>query len=165
MKTYKKLTVAVIMLFIASLILAAFFGVYILRNYKVKNIIPNYSLGMEFTKKTVADFEVDEDLSDEKKLTKENYSKIKERFIKKLKSSKVAQYIVKLDEETGKITVEIPENDDTNTILTNLADNGTFAIVDYETRETLLDQSNLLSANVAYNSDTNGTSVFLSMRF
>ena len=53
MKTLKRLQIAAILLFVAIIIFASFFGVYKKEDFRVKNIIKNYSLGMHFTDKIV----------------------------------------------------------------------------------------------------------------
>ncbi len=102
-------------------------------------------------------------------LTKENYKLSKEIIEEKLKNLGVQEYIVRLDEETGKITVEIEENLKTDEILGNLITVGKFEIKDAETNEVLMTNDNIKSAQVMYGSSsqdaTGGTSVYLNIDF
>ena len=72
--------------------------------------------------------------SDEVK-TVENYRKSKEILEERFKELNVDNYIIKLDEETGDILVEITENDNTDSIVSNIGTPGKFEIVDSETQE------------------------------
>ena len=59
MKTNKVIKIITIILLIAIITIASIFGVYKLKDYKVRNIIPEYILGMEFTESRVIDLAVD----------------------------------------------------------------------------------------------------------
>ena len=102
-------------------------------------------------------------------LNEENYQKSKEIIEKRLKQLKVEEYNIKLDENTGDIILEIPENDSTDSIVSNLATVGKFEIVDSETKEVLMDNNDIKLANVMYGSDTTsttaGTIVYLNIEF
>lgn len=201
MKTYKKMTIATLMLAIVVLVLASFFGVYVLKTFKVSNIIPDYDLGMEFSEKRIVNYEVDTSvkekiiydsegniveeeegveyteengykvvekmMNEESVLTTENYKESKNIFKNKLYSLGAKQYLISLNEENGNITVELPENDDTDYIVENLGQTGSLEITDYETKEVLLNQDNLELANVTYGagSELNETSVYLYLQF
>lgn len=51
MKTYKKIKIIALILFVTIIILASFFGVYKKEDFRAVNIIKNYKLGMQFTNK------------------------------------------------------------------------------------------------------------------
>ena len=201
MKTYEKITIVTIVLAIVVLVLASFLGVYVLKTFKVSNVIPNYDLGMEFSEKRIVEYEVDSSIkeskiydsegnlveqeegveyteengykivdimmNDEAVLTTENYQNSKNIFKNKLYSLGASQYTLNLNEENGKITVELPENDDTDYIIENLGQSGEFSITDYETGEVLLNQENLKLANITYGagSELNETTVYLYLQF
>ena len=99
------------------------------------------------------------------KLTKENFESAKTIIEKRLKNLGLENYIVRLNEETGEITMEIEENTDTDTIISNISTNGKFEVQDSETKEVLLDNSNVKKANVMYSSENSGTSVYLNIEF
>ena len=107
--------------------------------------------------------------SDEVK-TVDNYKKSKEIIEKRFNELGISNYITKLDEETGDIIVEITENDDTDSIVSNLATTGKFEIVDSQTQEVLMDNSDIKLANVMYGADSSsatssGTMVYLNIEF
>ena len=102
-------------------------------------------------------------------LNEDNYKKSKEIIEKRLKSLGVDNYVTKLDEETGDILVEIPENDNTDSVVSNLGTTGKFEIVDSSTQEVLMDNSDIKSARVMYGSNSSttsrGTAVYLDIEF
>ena len=107
--------------------------------------------------------------SDEVK-TVENYRKSKEILEERFKELNVDNYIIKLDEETGDILVEITENDNTDSIVSNIGTPGKFEIVDSETQEVLMDNNDIKLANVMYGSNSSsitsaGTAVYLNIEF
>lgn len=102
--------------------------------------------------------------SDEIK-TVENYNKTKEIIEKRLKKLGVQEYNISLNTKTGEIIVEIPENDKADSVVSNLNTMGKFEIVDSETGEVLLDNSNIKSSSVLYNTETTGTTVYLEIAF
>lgn len=102
-------------------------------------------------------------------LNEENYQKSKQIIEKRLKQLKVEEYNIKVDENTGDIILEIPENDSTDSIVSNIATVGKFEIIDSETKEVLMDNNDIKLANVMYGSDTTsttaGTIVYLNIEF
>ena len=129
--------------------------------------------------------ETDEELTDEqlaeKGYTKEsvpnnsqdvlnldNYEKAKKIIEDRLKEQNVEEYEVALNDETGEITVQIPENSNTDSIVSNLNTVGKFEILDSETKEVLMDNNDIKKAQVMYgagSSTSSGTSVYLSIQF
>ena len=107
--------------------------------------------------------------SDEVK-TVDNYKKSKEIIEKRFNELGISNYITKLDEETGDIIVEVTENENTDSIVSNLATTGKFEIVDSQTQEVLMDNSDIKLANVMYGADSSsttssGTMVYLNIEF
>lgn len=108
----------------------------------------------------------------EDSLNTDNYKKSKEILTKRLKELKVEEYNIKLDEENGNIVLEIPENDNTDSIVSELTPAGKFEIVDSETKEVLINNNDLKLVNVMYGSDNSsksatstGTVVYLNIEF
>ena len=102
--------------------------------------------------------------------TLENYKKSKEILENRFKELHVDNYIIKLDEETGDILIEITENDNTDSIVSNLGTTGKFEIIDSQTQEVLMNNSDIKLANVMYGSASNsmtssGTAVYLNIEF
>ena len=105
----------------------------------------------------------------EEVLNKENYQRSKELIEKRLKELKVDDYNVRVDENTGDILIEIPENDSTDSIVSNIGTVGKFEIIDSETKEVLMNNGDIKLANVMYGSNStttsSGTTVYLNIEF
>ena len=102
--------------------------------------------------------------------TVDNYRKSKEIIEKRFNELGISNYITRLDEETGDIIVEITENENTDSIVSNLATTGKFEIVDSQTQEVLMDNSDIKLANIMYGADSSsatssGTMVYLNIEF
>ena len=99
----------------------------------------------------------------------ENYKASKEIIEKRLKKLGVDNYIIKLNDQTGDIIIELPENDDTDSVISNVKSIGKFEILDSETNEVLMNNSDIKTAKVMYGSGSNttsgGTSVYLDIEF
>ena len=99
----------------------------------------------------------------EEVLTLENYQKSKEIIEKRLKELKVNNYIIRLEEATGTIYLELPEDNNIDHTISNISEVGKFEIQDAETEEVLISNNQLKNADVLYNTDTTGTTVYLSI--
>jgi len=118
------------------------------------------------------------------KLTEENYKKVKNIFDARIKNinkynndlkqyfgnliadSKIEDYNIRLDKETGNLVVELPENDYTDTFLQYLMFNGEFALKDSESGEILLDKSDVDHATVLYGgASQSAVTVYLDILF
>ena len=103
-------------------------------------------------------------------LNVENYKKSKEVIEKRLKELKINNYVTRLNEQTGEIIVEVPEDNNTDNIVSNLGTTGKFEILDSETNEVLMDNNDIKLANVVYGSNSSsttssGTSIYLNIEF
>lgn len=98
-------------------------------------------------------------------LTEENYKKSKEIIEKRLKNEGVQNYNISLNEKTGEMIIEIPENSETDSVVANLNTIGKFEIIDSDTKEVLLNNNNIKSSDVLYGSTSTGTSVYLEVAF
>ena len=102
----------------------------------------------------------------DEKRNKENYEKVKKIFEGRLEALKIENYLVRLDNETGTIAVELDENDKTDTILQYLLCDGDFAIQDSKSRDVLIGKDQVKKATVLYtNTGTEGVRVFLNIKF
>lgn len=99
------------------------------------------------------------------KLTKENFEKTKTIIQKRLKNMGIENYIIRLNEETGEVFIELEENTETDTIVSNIGATGKFEIQDSETKEVLLDNSDIKLVDVRYNTAETGTDVYLNIQF
>lgn len=107
----------------------------------------------------------DEKVNPDKVLNGENYEIVKKIIEKRLQTYGVEEYILKQDSDNGEITLEIPENADTDEIISNLIYLGKFEIIDSDTKEVLLDNSSVKESKAVYSTGDTGTIVYLSIEF
>lgn len=168
MKTLKRIEIVAVLLFVAVIIFASFFGVYKKEDFRTVNLIKDYDLGMQFTDARILKMTVSTDKNAEEVLTVENYNLSEEVLISRLKGMNVGEYKIELNEETGEISVKIQENDEVEEILHHLEGQGEFTIIDKETEEVLLNNSHVEVAEVVVMpTDETGTSntVYLEIEF
>ena len=108
---------------------------------------------------------VETKVNSEESLTTSNYKLAKKILEKRLKDLKAEQYTIKLDEKNGNIQVETSENKDTDEILAVLAQKGVFELQDSDTKEVLLNNSNIKSTAVVYGQTESGVAVYLQIKF
>ena len=95
----------------------------------------------------------------------DNYKKTKTLLEKRLKVMKVDDYNISLDNNTGSITILLPENSDTDTVISNLTEVGKFTMKDSETGEEFIGNRDIKKASSVYNTATSGTTVYLQIEF
>ena len=187
----RRLTIVLITLLIILLSIISFAGLFVQDTKFMKNLVPEYELGMDlegYRAITVAVSDEKETIyydaegnvvtteaedgkseevpvNNEEDLTKENYEKAKDLIKARLKDLEIKEYLVRLDEESGGVTVQLPEDSMTDIASQFLTTTGEFTIEDAETGEVLLDNSNIKEAKVGYASASTGTSVYLSIEF
>ena len=101
-------------------------------------------------------------------LTVENYEKVKNIIGERLKSQGAGEYEIAVDNETGDILVEIPENENTDSLVSNINTIGNFEIIDADTKEILMDNNDIKLVNVMYGSSSStssGTTVYMNIEF
>ena len=187
----KILTVIIILL----LALISFVGIFVTDANSMKNIIPEYQLGMDLngarnivikvddsteTKKydangklvtddsssEVEDIkEVEEPVNSPEILTAENYKAVRDIIEDRLDYMQVEGYLLRYDETTGEINLEIPENSITDYISQYTITKGEFKVLDNDTSEVLLTNNDLKEAKVQYYTGATGTTVYLSIQF
>lgn len=199
MRKYKKTLTVSIILIVALIMFASFFGVYVKNKEGVKtNLIPNYKLGMQFGQKRVISATVNDEVNetiydsegkvvtpeegveyteekgykieqvkvnDDSIRTVENYKKAKKIIDERLKNTNVTEYNVTLDETTGKIKIEIPEDSNADSVQAIIENSGSFMLLDSETFEVVLDSNSLKEANVMYSQGDLETAIFLQLEF
>ena len=95
----------------------------------------------------------------------DKYKKSAEIFKNRLKSLKVEDYSVAIDESTGKIELNIPENDQTDTILSDLVSIGKFEVTDTNTGDVLLTNSDVKNVSVNISSQYGYTVPYMNINF
>ena len=101
----------------------------------------------------------------EESKTKQNYQKAEKIIRGRLKSSKISNYDVRLNDENGDIYVELADTDNTDTNISHLLASGKFEIVDTNDKTVLMTNADIESANVLYNSTESGVNVYLDIKF
>ncbi len=105
-------------------------------------------------------------VNEEETLTSENYKKIKEILDSRLNQFGAEYYLVKADEQNGDVVIELEDNTTTDSLLQKLISKGDFSIVDSESKDLLLDRSNIEKASVVYgNNDDGSVVVYLRIKF
>ena len=104
-------------------------------------------------------------VNNEESLTTENFKKAKSIIEKRLQLFKVEDYSVSLNEQEGKIYIQIPENENTNRTISNLCQIGKFTVKDSEDNEKVfLTNSDLRKTAGVYKKTENGVIVFLQIK-
>lgn len=107
----------------------------------------------------------DEKINKDEILTEENYATSKAVIEKRIKALGVEDYTVRQNKENGTITVDLPEDTNTDNIISYLTNKGKFEIIDSDTEEVLIDNSGVKEANAVYATTDYGTTVYLSIEF
>lgn len=141
-----------------------FFGIYKQNKNQMSNIVKDYTYAMDINGARTLKLTLNSENGDDVK-TAENYETAKTIIEKRLKKLDVQEYKIGVNGETGEITVQIPENTQTDEIVSNLTTVGKFEIIDSETKDVLLDNSSIKSSKVLYNTTQSGTSVYLEISF
>lgn len=163
-----KIVLAILVVVLISLI--SFGGVFVKDKNKMKNVLPEYQVGMDFKGKRVFSIKPDETVNTEYYdsegnkvesssieegkeseyetkeipvnsqdiLTKENFDKTKKIIEKRLELLGVKEYEVRENTENGEFYISIPENEYTDTIISQITPIGDFKIVDSEDEENIL---------------------------
>lgn len=190
MKIDKGLKIALIILLIILISIISFVGIYVQEKKSMVNILKDYQLGMNLKGSRIVTTAVDTGvetiyydkdgnvveeeteggskkevpINSEETLTKENYIKTKKIIEKRLDDYGISEYLIRQDENTGKLTVQMPENSDTDMAIQYIYTVGKFTIVG-ENDEILLDCSNIKEAKAVYGSTNSGTAVYLNIEF
>lgn len=161
MKTIKITTIVLAIILLAMI---SFFGIYIQNRNRMENIVKDYTYSMNINGARTIKLELNADNSEEIE-TKENYQLAKKIIEKRLENLSVESYNISLNETTGEMIIEIPENNNTDNVVSKLNTVGKFEIIDSETKEVLMNNEDIKSSSVLYNTSTSGTSVYLEIAF
>lgn len=160
-----KISTMVLLIILVSMI--GFFGIYAQNKNQVVNKVKEYTYAMDIDGARTIKLQLNEEVSNnsEEVKTEENYNKAKEIIEKRLKNLGVQYYNISLNEKTGEMIIEIPEDSSTDTVVGRLNTVGKFEIIDNDTKEVLLDNNNIKSSDVLYNTTSSGTTVYLEISF
>lgn len=104
-------------------------------------------------------------INNEEDLNIENYKKSKNIIKKRLKKLGVKDYNIRFNEENGTIYIEIPEDEETDHIVSNISETGKFEIIDSTDKTVLMDNSMIKSADILENVTDTGTVIYLNIEF
>ncbi len=196
MKKFKGLKITVIVLLIILLSIISFIGIYVQDKNQVKNILPEYILSRDLKGHRRIELKVNDEIEETKKydvddnlisdddtetvvarteeikvnseeiLTRENYEASKKVIEKRLEEIQVNNYDIRQNLENGTIILELPEDDNTDSIVGQLSLQGKFEIVDKDTNEVLMTNDDLKSVQSSYGTTSSGTtSIVLNIQF
>ncbi|MBO4293084.1 MAG: hypothetical protein J5881_01665 [Clostridia bacterium] len=157
-----KLKLISLILLVILIIMVGFFGVYSNEKGSMKNGVKDYEYTTNIKGARVANLELS---SATDAATHENYELTRQIIKARLEKMGVTNYVLRLDEETGKIIIELPEDDNTDNILNVISTVGKFEIVDAETNEVLLNNNDISESNIYRNTTSYGTEMSFSIEF
>ena len=186
----RKLKLTLIILLIILISIISFVGVFIQKTKFMENILPEYQLGMDLRGGRVVTIEVsdetetvyydkdgnvvDEEAEDgsseevpvnsEEILTIDNYNRTKEIIEKRLSDLGISEYLIRMNENDGTITVQMSEDSMTDLAAQFLYTKGDF-VIENEDGQVLMDNSNIERVQVGYSTTTSGTAIYLNIEF
>lgn len=109
--------------------------------------------------------ESEENKNTEQKYYREDFIKSADIIKKRLNSLKVNDYSVSCDEHSGNLVVNLPENDQTDIILSDLAQTGKFSVKDSSTQEELLNNEDVRNVVIGTQTTQTGKQTYMSIYF
>lgn len=94
--------------------------------------------------------------NNEENLTVDNYEKTKKIIEKRIKNLKINEYNLKLNNQTGNIVIEFPQNEYTDNYYAMSTAEGKFEIIDKQTGIVLINNEDVVSAVTATNQQATG---------
>ena len=192
MNAQKKLNVLLVILVVILLSIASFVGVFTSQKSDMKDAVPNYILSAdligyrqvtlqikeetedtnttETTENSTEENKTEENKTEEKKeLTAEekaaNYRDNADVVRSRMKSLKVENYSVAVDEATGKMEITVPEDNRTDIILADVCQVGKFKITDKDTGEELMNNDDIASVVIGNTSYSGSITTYMSINF
>ncbi len=186
----RRLKITLITLLIILLSIISFVGLFVQDTKLMKNLLPEYQLGMDLggyrtvtlkvsnAKETIyydadgnqVSAEVEDGTSEEvpvnseEVVTAENFQKTKQIIEDRLSDLNASEYLIRLNESDGTVTVQIPEDDMASALSQFIYTVGKLTIED-ENGQVLLDNTNLDDIQIGYETQSNGTEVYLNLNF
>ena len=150
MKAQKKLSIVLILLLIILISIISFVGIFYQEKNQMVNVIPAYSLGTDLSgyRKILLTVDEDDENNTEDILNYDNYVKSANVIKARLKSMSIEDYTVRCDETTGQIEITIPENDQTEYILSDITQKGSFEIRNTANDEVLMNNDDIRNVKV-----------------
>ena len=160
----KKIKIITIILAIILVSLVSFVGVYVKVQNRMENQIKDYDFAMNLSGyRQIILTPVVEDEENQTETTKEQFEQCKKIIIKRLETLGITDYLIRTNNTN--IVLEIPEDENTDYVVSNIASQGKFEIVDSETKEILMNNDDIKLSNVLYYTTESGTIVCLNIEF
>ena len=176
MKKVKILTITLAMILIA---LVAFGGVYVKKQNRMENKVKEYEFSKELSGARVVEIMpetttestenaetegtetegsdgTETDAKKSEMLTTDNYRIVKKTIKNRLQNLKCDDYNIALNDEDGKIRVEFPENDNTDTYVYYLTADNKIQVKEKDSETELLDDSMFKKAKYNYTGNAEG---------
>lgn len=99
--------------------------------------------------------------NDEENITIENFKSSKQIIQKRLNTLNGLEYNIRMDNVTGDVSIEIPDNDQVSTASALISTVGKFDMIERESGIVLLDNSDLKSVNAVSNYEEEGYQLYL----
>lgn len=90
-----------------------------------------------------------------------NFEKTKKIIQERLETLDLYEYNIRLDDVTGELVVEVPDNDNVEIQESMIATKGKFEVVDHQNGLVLLDNSDIKEASATYTNDESGYQSYL----
>ena len=203
MKKESVVKMITIILSIALITIISIFGIYVKDEHRMKNLLPEYKLGMKFNKTLLIDYKVNDSIKTEKYdkegnlvteegheeheqqelepeifeeeeytvveiptnspeiLTRENYLKTKKILENRLNILGINQYNIRLNETTGKLSLEVEDTQENEKNIQYIIEKGGFSVTDAETEEILITNEMVKETSVVYSSEITETIVYV----
>ncbi len=154
--TLKKVTIILLILLIS---LASFVGIYAKNLNRMKNIMPDYKVGMDFgeIREIRLDIAQDKQTNPEEILNEENYIKSKKIIEKRMEMFRFSEYQIRQD-ENGYIVIQTYDDDLANNYMQIVAMKGLLQIKDNETNEVIFNNNDIKSAQATVHTERNNYS-------
>ena len=91
----------------------------------------------------------------------DNFEKTKKIIQKRLETIDLYEYNIRLDNVTGELVLEVPDNDNVEIEESLVATEGKFEVVDHQNGLVLLNNSNIKQASATYTNNESGYQVYL----
>ena len=163
-----KLKLATKILAIVIICLISFAGVYVQNGNKMENILKEFTLSKDLKgyREIILKLSIEEGANSDDVLNTENYEKSKSIIQKRLDDMNVEDYNIALDKQTGNIYLQIPENDITDKIVSNITETGNVEVKDSEDENNILISSDKFKkARSLYSTTESGTAVYVELIF
>ena len=181
MKQDKKLKIVLMILIIVLISVISFGGIYVENKGIMENVMPDYLLSRDLKGYRRVELVVSEESNSEitdasnettenssventikqENLTTDNYKEAKNIIEKRLQNMNVNDYIIRENEENGKIILELPENENTDKVIGNVYQQGKFEMIDNETNEVLLTNNDIKAVKSGYGTLSSGNSAII----